>query len=560
MMMRTILSALLAGLLSLSCAAAEDVSYERIRFERLPDMKTPRAGHLMLVTGNEITVFGGHTDGFNPVGTAESFRNGTWYSLQMSWPHDGGCFAVLPDGRVFLGGGSAESFGIGQSWGAEIYDPETHGFHPIGIMDRRRAYASALTLPDGKIVIAGNWYAEDGVALYDPGEGFLPLKNLPVGWNAPYILPASPDEAVIFGREDNYGNPAYGRVDRLRGDTLHVSLLEDWTVKVVSFLEENLKIADYTYLLPIERSSDGQIGILKVSEGHFSLLETDTPFPVKGPFGGPVNWTPWFQVKRSLRQAWMLGYDVKGRICLARIDYDATFDGGKAGLRLFYAEDASGAFPQGRVCLMPDGSLLMSGGVERDLSRPNEIAFTNFQTSAAVYRFYPDQFRQGGFPFWLFSAIIFLAAGGLLLLIVLRRRKKVSPLVPVGTNERVAGETVGKLSTDLMGEIDRLIMKKELFKQKDLRVSDIASLLATNQTYISLLVNNLSGNNFASLISGYRIRYAQELMRKRPDMPHADVAEAAGFSSRTAFLRTFKAQTGLTPSEWKRQEGLGNVF
>lgn len=57
MMMRTILSALLAGLLSLSCAAAEDVSYERIRFELLPDMKTPRAGHLMLVTGNEITVF-----------------------------------------------------------------------------------------------------------------------------------------------------------------------------------------------------------------------------------------------------------------------------------------------------------------------------------------------------------------------------------------------------------------------------------------------------------------------------------------------------------------------
>ena len=67
-------------------------------------------------------------------------------------------------------------------------------------------------------------------------------------------------------------------------------------------------------------------------------------------------------------------------------------------------------------------------------------------------------------------------------------------------------------------------------------------------------------NAGTSLISDYRIRYAQELMRKRPDMPHADVAEAAGFSSRTAFLRTFKAQTGLTPSEWKRQEGLGNVF
>ena len=117
-------------------------------------------------------------------------------------------------------------------------------------------------------------------------------------------------------------------------------------------------------------------------------------------------------------------------------------------------------------------------------------------------------------------------------------------------------ELVRKLNADMLQEIDRLIMDKELFKQQDLRVSDIASLLATNQTYVSILVNSMSGNNFASLIGGYRIRYAQELMRQHPDMPHADVAEAAGFSSRTAFLRTFKAQTGKSPTEWKKQEGL----
>ena len=45
-------------------------------------------------------------------------------------------------------------------------------------------------------------------------------------------------------------------------------------------------------------------------------------------------------------------------------------------------------------------------------------------------------------------------------------------------------------------------------------------------------------------------------MREHPEMVHADVAEASGFASRTAFLRTFKSQTGLTPTEWKRQEGL----
>ncbi|MBQ1747343.1 MAG: helix-turn-helix transcriptional regulator, partial [Bacteroidales bacterium] len=30
-----------------------------------------------------------------------------------------------------------------------------------------------------------------------------------------------------------------------------------------------------------------------------------------------------------------------------------------------------------------------------------------------------------------------------------------------------------------------------------------------------------------------------------------DIAEQSGFSSRTSFLRTFKAKTGMSPKEWK---------
>ena len=65
------------------------------------------------------------------------------------------------------------------------------------------------------------------------------------------------------------------------------------------------------------------------------------------------------------------------------------------------------------------------------------------------------------------------------------------------------------------------------------------------------LVNNLTGSGFSDLINGYQIRYAQQLMREHPGMAHGDVAIASGFSSRTAFLRTFKAKTGLSPTEWK---------
>jgi AraC-like DNA-binding protein len=40
-------------------------------------------------------------------------------------------------------------------------------------------------------------------------------------------------------------------------------------------------------------------------------------------------------------------------------------------------------------------------------------------------------------------------------------------------------------------------------------------------------------------------------MRQNPDLPLHAVAEESGFPNETTFLRNFKAQTGVTPSEWK---------
>ncbi|MBO4565821.1 MAG: helix-turn-helix transcriptional regulator, partial [Bacteroidales bacterium] len=114
-----------------------------------------------------------------------------------------------------------------------------------------------------------------------------------------------------------------------------------------------------------------------------------------------------------------------------------------------------------------------------------------------------------------------------------------------------SAEQAKKLDADLMAELSHLIEEKELFLRKDLRVADIAKELATNRTYMSILVNNLTGSGFSDLINGYRIRYAQQLMLEHPEMVHGDVAIASGFASRTAFLRTFKAKTGLSPTEWK---------
>lgn len=537
---------LLAGLISLTAAAEDNPSFKKIAFERLPSLEAPRGNHQTLLLNGEITVVGGHTTGYKPLETLEYYKGGSWHSLPTTWPHDGGAFAQLPDGKLFMAGGHAEAFGIGQSWGAELYDPVTHTFSPIGIMERKRTQASAQILPDGRVLIAGNWYGPDGIEVYTPGEGFSAIKELEPGWSFPNILVSSRDDVLLLGCLDPYGNFAGASVDRLRGPSFEVPLLEQW-VPFFSYGAScnEFKIADYTYLILAYSRTDGRAAILKISGEDFSVLELESPLPETSPSGDSIHWSGKPQVDRSARVAWIQGFDVPGRIYFARISYDATFDGGKASVQYYYAENGSEEFPKARALLLPGGKMFLAGGVAQ-AEGADVVTDDNFHPYADVYLFHTEDPEKAGMPVWAIVAGVLLLAGAIVL--IASRRKKASP-------EEVA-EKQQKLNEDLMEEMSRLIQEKELFLRKDLRVADIAQELATNQTYVSLLVNNLSGDNFATMIGGYRIRYAQKLMREHPEMVHADVAEASGFASRTAFLRTFKAQTGLTPTEWKEQEGI----
>ena len=291
--------------------------------------------------------------------------------------------------------------------------------------------------------------------------------------------------------------------------------------------------------------TDGRAAILKVSGEEFSVLELDSPIPETGPSGDGIRWSGEPQVDRSARVAWIQGYDIHRRVYFARISYDATFDGGKASVQYYYAENGTEGFPKALALLMPGGRMFLAGGVAQ-AEGADVVTDDNFHPYADVFLFHTEDPRKAGVPVWAIVAGVLLLAG--VIVLIAARRRKPAP-------EEVV-EKAQKLNEDLMEEMSRLIQEKELFLRKDLRVADIAQELATNQTYVSLLVNNLSGDNFATMIGGYRIRYAQKLMREHPEMVHADVAEASGFASRTAFLRTFKAQTGLTPTEWKAQEGI----
>ena len=164
-----------------------------------------------------------------------------------------------------------------------------------------------------------------------------------------------------------------------------------------------------------------------------------------------------------------------------------------------------------------------------------------FNTYTSAYILHTEQPDKAVVPLWgLILAALLVAGIVVLLLLRLRFGTKAAP----AEDDRLTGNLVEQISS--------LIEEKELWRRKDLRITDIASELATNKTYVSLLLNNVSGSSFTDIVNGHRVRHAQSLMREHPEMLLDDVAADSGFSSYTSFYRNFKAITGMTPQDWKK--------
>lgn len=547
------LSIIASALLLVSCTRenppgqvlgeVDGVPVRRMTAERMPDLPKPRGGHHTMMLGDELTVFGGITDGFVLEPTIAYLRDGAWHEVPMKYPHYYGFTTLLPDGRVMLGGGCAENFGIGQSWGVELYDPSTHICEAIGILDRKRAGCSAAALPDGRVVIAGNWYAEDAVGLYEPGEGFSFVKEPAAQRAYPYILPVSSDNALIFSTEAPHGERAAGFVERLDGEPVEEPLLDEWDIlpyPVSPTSADNLRIGEYTYLLPATRLDDGQAAVIRLSNGHFSLMETEHPIPMTLPDGGHLAWMHHLQVDRGTRSAWMYALDGEGRLAVARIDYDPIFEGGKAALEVYLADKpGGGAFYNSAVQLLPGGRIAMTGGVLNDSEKYN-----NFEATDEVWLFHTTAPAKASSPWWILVAALLAAAlaGGWA---AIRSRKRQEP-------QALAPENASEERNNLQTRITRLVEEKQLFLVKDLKISDIARELGTNATYISACINGQMGIPFPEFIARYRVEYAKKLMREHPEKPSVEVWEASGFNNEKTFFRRFRSLTGMTPAEWRK--------
>ena len=528
--------------------ATEEGVFE-MAVERLPDLNIPRSGHTLAYVGGELVAVGGHTTGFIPTATAEYFRDGKWHLAETFFPHDFGFGAVLPAGRLLTGGGCAEPFGIGQTWGVELYDAATHGFSPLPILDRKRgAHVSAARLSDGRIIVAGNWFTEDVISTYSPESGGTSLRAPSFSRAYPLILQTAPDNAFILSSISDRDSLLAPAADRLRGDPVEIPLLQEWTgwflhdgQRMDQLFIGNEAVGGYAWLFPVRNLTDGRWGIGTLVGEAFSILETERSLPPAIPEGGTLAPDPILLADRERECAWLIGSVAgTGEIYAARVDYGEALRGGQAPVSLYHAQLPDGLLAPEHIWaeLLPGGRIAFAGG----LAKPD-----NYHPVATAFILHTELLPPGAsFPWWTLLAGLLLAGGAAFLLL----RKKGGATVPSPVQEVPAKRLEGASGADLMSRILYLMEKEELWRQKGLKVSDLATRLGTNATYISACINGQAGKSFPEFLGDYRLRHAQKLMRDHPDMRLAEVADESGFSNEQSFFRSFKARTGLTPGEW----------
>ena len=113
----------------------------------------------------------------------------------------------------------------------------------------------------------------------------------------------------------------------------------------------------------------------------------------------------------------------------------------------------------------------------------------------------------------------------------------------------------------LLATLEKLMTSERAYRQDGLTIGTLASQLGLPEYRLRRLINQgLGHRNFNSFVNSYRIAEAKTALSDpgQAAVPVLTIALDAGFSSLGPFNRAFKAETGTTPSEYRRlNSGIG---
>lgn len=146
----------------------------------------------------------------------------------------------------------------------------------------------------------------------------------------------------------------------------------------------------------------------------------------------------------------------------------------------------------------------------------------------------------------IFSSIIYLVIFALLY------RKKTKDLSSLSTQKYVDKKLNEEEAQLIIGRLKRVMAEKELFKNPNLKVNDLAREINISGHQLSQLLNDNVAKNFTLFVNEYRIDEACKILSKNTNLTIDAVGAEVGYNSKSTFFATFKKIKGMTPSVYQQ--------
>jgi len=105
----------------------------------------------------------------------------------------------------------------------------------------------------------------------------------------------------------------------------------------------------------------------------------------------------------------------------------------------------------------------------------------------------------------------------------------------------------------LEAELQQYFQNEKPYLDPDLKITDVASRLKTNRTYISYLIRTRIDTNFSGFVNSHRVEEAISMFGNPAYRNYTtkSISEAAGFNNYNSFSKAFFKMKGMTPAYYR---------
>ena len=176
-----------------------------------------------------------------------------------------------------------------------------------------------------------------------------------------------------------------------------------------------------------------------------------------------------------------------------------------------------------------------------------------FLGNAIIFVFYFLALINIPFASYILGSLMFTFVAYLAILLLMYRRRTEDLFAELP--QRYSGRKLEEqLAGKLTSRIEKLMTEQKPYRNADLKLGGLASMLNIPPHQLSQVLNDNLGKSFTAFTNEFRISEACQLIAMRPNITLEQIGYEVGFNSKSTFFAAFKKITGTTPAAYQLQQ------